>query len=908
MPTRPPSLATRILEAVLPADLRDDVCSNLDELYAGRVRRNGHRRADLWYWRQVVSFPLRLLVAGVAHRALASPRTSLLRSLQQDLRFAVRIHRVRPGAGLVAILSLAIGIGLNTAIFSVFDQVLLRPSPIPGLDRLVVLWEADRNTGTTREPGSLLDFLDYRRLARTLDGLGGMIATEVNLTPPGGDPLRLPAIRASADLLAIMGIDPVAGRAFSALDDGPGGPNVVLISEPLGRRLFGASPDTAIGREIRLDDAPYEVIGVVGRPADFGVRQVLGAAAYSRGFVDRARDTRVEVWIPLRASESLAPSTRGNHPVFMIGRRAVGTSLEAVRRETDALAASLEQQFPATNVARSANVEPLGDVIYDPSRPSLLTLIGAVTFLLLVACVNAAHLLLARGASRHQEIAVRRALGAGRWRIVRQFLVEALMLSSLACIAGVALAYAAVDWLAARGPAGVPGLQDVTVDVRVLGYALIVSVTVGVLFGIVPALQAIGVSPRAVLGLDTSRSGTAGRARRRAGSILVVAELALAVVLVTAAGLLIRSFAVLRGIDPGFSPSGVVKAEYQLPPSRYPANFAQWPDFKEMHAFNRALVERASALPGVASAAIASGHPLDLGFTSSFEIIGRPQEAGALPEISIRLVTPGYFETVGVPLLRGRLFHVSDALTSPAVALVNAAAVQRLFPGLDPIGQEMAMWGARRRIVGVVANERFHGLTAPPPIAVYYPLSQAPSAGGAGVLLVRSANGSTDAMAALLSHAIHDVDPTLAVFGVEPLDDTLSQSFSERRFTMSLLAVFAAIALLLAAVGIHGVLNLTVSDRIREIGIRIALGARPEWLRRRILGEGLMLGGLGLALGLGASLLLSRYLASLLFGVTRFDALTYVGVVACLLVATGTASYLPARRATGVAPNQALRS
>jgi putative ABC transport system permease protein len=402
---------------------------------------------------------------------------------------------------------------------------------------------------------------------------------------------------------------------------------------------------------------------------------------------------------------------------------------------------------------------------------------------------------------------------------------------------------------------------------------------------------------------DGGHGASAGRNRTRLRSTLVVVEFALAVTLVIGAGLLIKSFWRLQQVDAGFTPEGVLKAEYQLPVPRYPRDFNQWPDFKEVHAFNGALLQRAAALPGVDSVAIAGSHPLDPGFTNSFLIVGREAEAKDWPEISVRTVSPGYFRTVGLKLQRGRLLSDSDTTRGTAVAVINDAAAEKFFQNRDPIGAQIRFWGTPRTIVGVVGNERFHGLAEAPPIAVYAPLAQAPS--HSGVLLVKAANPATLAGAARA--AIREIDPALAVFAVEPLNETVARSVSQRRFTMLVLGIFAALALTLAAVGVHGVLSYGVLQRTREIGIRMALGARPASVLRLIVGQGVLLAAIGVALGVAGAVALTRVLTTLLFGVTPTDSSTLVLVVAVLIGAAVLASYLPARRAMRVDPSVALR-
>jgi putative ABC transport system permease protein len=747
------------------------------------------------------------------------------------------------------------------------------------------------------------DFVDYRTRARTLASLGALIANEANLAPPGGDPVRLASLAVSHDLLPLVGAQPIAGRAFSADDERLGRP-VVLISESLWSRQFDRDPDV-VGRTLLLDEQPFQVIGVVADTTDFGVLQVLSAAAYARSFADRGTRVRVDAWVPLQPDPQSLP--RSTHPAFMVGKLAAGASIADARAEMTRLAADLEAAYPNDNTGRGVNVEPLADVVFGPVEPAFLTLLGAVGLVLLVACVNVANLLLAHGEARRREVAIRGALGAGRARLARQFLTEAAALTGTAAVVGVGLAYVTLAWLVGAAPADIPRIGTAQIDLRVLSVSLAVAAVVGVVFGLVPTVQAWRTGPRAALAVADDRTASGGRRHSRARSALVVAELALAAMLVIGAGLLIRSFVKLHEVDPGFEPTGVVKAEYQLPASRYPVDFRVWPDFREQHAFTRRLLERAARLPGIESVAVAGNHPLDPGFTNSFVVVGREAEARDWPEISVRRVTGGYFDTVGLRLVEGRLVGDADLTAGPPVVVINEAARARFFPDGPAIGHEIRFWGASRRIVGIVGNEQFQGLTAAAPIAVYAPLSQAPSANGAGVLLVKAA-GDAAGIASALPRVIREIDPQLAVFAVEALDDTLSRSSAARGFTMSLVGLFAAMALALAAIGVHGVLSYNVAQRTREIGIRVALGARPERVRRLVVGEGLALAGLGLAIGLAGALGLSRFFVSLLYGITPTDPVTFVAVSALLLLVAAAASYFPARWATRVDPNVALRN
>ena len=819
-----------------------------------------------------------------------------------DLRYAARAFQKTPALTIILILTLALGIGANTAIFSVVDAVLLRPTPLRNLDRLAMVWETDRNTRTTREPASYPDYVDFKSRARTFEQLAAVMAGDLNLTPEHGDPVRLPVLNVSADALPMLGLQPIAGRGFTADEDRPGGPSVVLISEGFWDRTFQRRP-TAVGSVLRLDDRPYTIVGIMPTGADFGVLQILSSAAYSRGFADRGLKTDIDIWTPLQADPQQLP--RSTHPLFVVGRLSPSTSIDAAQSELTAVAADLERAYPE-NAARGAHVEALDSVIFGPVRPALFMLLTAVALVLLVSCVNVANLLLARAAGRAQEAAVRSALGASQSRLLRQALAETLLIAITAALAGIVLAFIGVQLLVSIAPADVPRLAFASVNLRVLLATFGISLLIAAAFALLPTIQGRRLNLHASL-VDGTGRVSAGPTRSRIRGGLVIAELALAVVLVCGAGLLIRSFWTLQQVNPGFVTERVLKAEYQLPASRYPVNFRLWPDFKEQHAFNRALLVRAAALPGVLTAAIAGNHPLDPGFTNSFTVVGREAEAKSWPEISIRRVSPGYFATVGLQLVRGRLLLDSDTTSGAPVALINASAAKRFFGDRDPLGAQIGFWGTARTIVGVVADEKFHGLAEPSPIGAYTPLSQTPSANGAGVLIVRTA-GNPSSLATAVTAAIHEIDHGLAVFAVEPLGDTMSRSIGQRRFAMLLLGLFASVALLLAAIGIHGVLSYGVSQRRREIGIRMALGARRPDLVALVVRQGLGLAAVGLVVGFLGAFAFTRLLSTQLFGITNRDPLT-LGAVAMLLgLVALTATVSPALRAASVDPVVTLRS
>jgi putative ABC transport system permease protein len=821
--------------------------------------------------------------------------------LAQDLRYAVRLLVREPAFTITALLTLALGIGVTSAVFSVVDAVLARPVPFAEAGDLVVVWETDRTSGTTREPASLPDFLDFQERSHTLAAVAALQAKDANLTPPRGEPTRLAALAVTHELLPLLGVRPRAGRTFTSSEDRPGAGDVALISERLRARLF-TRDEEALGATLVVDDRPRTIVGVLPPEADFGVLQVLGAAAYSRGFAARNVRVDVDMWVPLARDPEALP--RSTHPLVVLGRLDDGVRLEAAQEELATIAADLERDDPV-NAGRGVFVQPLSEVVFGPVRPALLALLAAVALVLLIACTNVASLLLARGTARAREIAVRTALGAPTGRLARQFAVENTVLTFASGALGILLAYAVLCVLLALAPADIPRLASAGMNVRVLAFTCLVCITAGLAFGMVPLAQGRRLDLRGALSANDGRAATASRERTALRGLLVVTQVALAVMLVAGAGLLIKSFWRLHQVDPGFRVEGVLKAEYQLPARRYPRDFARWPDFAEMHRFHRNLLGRVEALPGVRSAAIAGNHPLDSGFTNSFVIVGREAESRDFPEISVRRVTPGYFAVLAVPLVEGRLLEERDGTFDPAVAVINAAAVRRFFGDEDPLGEQIAFWGARRTVVGVVGNERIQGLASGPPPAVYLPLAQAPGAGGAEALLVR-AEGPL--VLSSLRSAIRSVDPELAVFDAEPLAETLSQSVRERRFVMLVLTSFALAALFLAAVGVHGLLSYDVSRRRREIGIRIALGAQPGRVAGLVVGQALRLTGAGLAAGALGAFALTRLLGHLLFGVSPTDLGTFVAVFLVMGGVSLLAASLSVRRAVRLDPLVALRS
>ncbi len=819
-------------------------------------------------------------------------------SLLHDLRHAVRTLCRSPAFAAAAILTLAIGIGANAAILSVLQRVLLRPAPVEAIDRLAVVWETDRDASTTREPASIPDLGDFRARSRTFARFTAFSPVELNVAASGGDPERIAALAVDEAWFPTLGLPLLAGRAFTPDEDRPGGPRAAIISEALWTRMFARAPD-AVGRTVRLDEAEWTVVGIARSGSDFGALQVLGAAAYGRGFADRGGQPRVDAWIPLRPRPD-AP--RSNHPIIVLGRLADGASHAAAQAELTRIAAELEREHPQENAARGAHVEALAEVVFGDVRATLWVLVAAVALVLLVASVNVANLLLARAADRAREVTVRTALGASLARLVRQFAAEAAVLVGAGLALGTLLAVAAVDLLRALAPATLPRADELRLDPIALLVTSGLAALIALALGVLPSLAARRVDLAGALQAN-ARGAAGGRRQRRMRSALVVTELAMATTLTVGATLLIRSLWTLQQVDPGFDARGVLKAEFQLPASRYPRDFARFPDWPAQQRFATEVLARLAGAPGITAAALATANPMDAGFTSSIRVTGREGEAGAWPEPSVRTVSDGYFATLRVPVRAGRAFEPGDDAAAPPVVLVNESARARFFDGHEPIGARIQLWGRERTVVGVVGNERIKGLAADAPPAVYLPLPQAPTP---SAVLVRTA-GDPARAAALVRQAVREVDPALALFGVEPLADTIQGTLAQRRFTMLVLAAFAAAALLLAAVGVHGVLSYAVAQRTREIGIRVALGADLATVRRLVLGDGARLTALGVTIGLGGALALSRAMRSLLFGVEAFDGMTFATVATLLAAVALLASWLPARRAARVEPMEVLR-
>ena len=810
-----------------------------------------------------------------------------MRTLFQDVRYAARTLLRQPGFALMAVLTLALGIGANTAIFSVIDAALLRSLPYREPGRLVHLWETKRSRDFERREASYPDFLDWRAQGtEVFEGLAGYTGRPVTLTD-AGEATRVRGAAVTANFFDLLGVNAVAGRTFVGGEDGLEAKRVAVISHGLWQRRFGGEPG-AVSREVTLDGQAYTVVGVL--PADFQFA-LLG-------------DT--EVWTPLALTPDVA-SRRYMHWVKVVGRLKEGASLEAAQARLATIASRIEQDDSAAHAGVGLRAVELQDEFVGPVRPVLFVLLGAVGFVLLIACTNVANLLLARSAARQKEVAIRAALGASRWRVVRQLLTESVLLSVVGGAAGLMIALWGVDLLVSLIPAGqlaqMPYLRSLSLNRDVLLFAMGLSLLTGVLFGLTPALSASRADLQGAL--KEGGRNTVSRGSRRLRDLLVVAEVALALMLLVGAGLLMKSLVVMLRVDPGFDPKGLLTMRIALPPSRYKE------DDKAVRFYDE-LLRRVASVPGVRGAALTSNLPLaGDGGTGTPQIVGRSTPASELTEAHLRTVSANYFEVLGVPTVRGRSFAERDGAQAPPVLLVNKTYAERVFPNEDPVGQRITFKftnDVQFEIVGVVGDEKVLSLDARTTPVVYFHMPQ-DSYFDSAALVVRTDAADPLALASTVRSEVRALDAEVPVFAVQTLEQMVAGSRAAfmRRYPAYLTGVFACVALLLALVGIYGVVSYSVAQRTHEIAVRVALGARTRDVLRLVLGHGLLLALGGIVVGAAGALALTRLISGLLFGVSAADPAVY-GLVALLLAAVALlACLVPARRATKVDPMVALR-
>ncbi|MEY2483702.1 MAG: hypothetical protein QOK24_2230 [Verrucomicrobiota bacterium] len=803
--------------------------------------------------------------------------------MMADLRYAIRMLAKSRAFTVIAILTLGLAIGANSAIFSVVDAVLLRPLPYPRSEQLVRVF--GKQPQLDLAPNSPANFLEWKEENQVFERIGTYVGQGFNLL--GGDkPERVIGARVSADILPLLGVQSALGRFFTNDEDQDGRGQVVILSHDFWRSRFGGDANT-LRQTITLNDRPYAVIGVM--PAGFAFP-----------------NTRTQVWVPI-AFNAAERKTRDTNFIDVVARLKPGVSIEQARANMSAVARSQAERYPKTNTGIGVTLVSLQEHIVGDVRPMLVVLLAAVAFVLLIACANVANLLLARAAVRQREMAIRGALGASRSRVIRLLLTESVLLAVLGGAAGLLLAFWSLDLLVSLKPANLPRLGEIGVNRAVFLFTLAVSVLTGLLFGVAPALQVSKLDLNEGL-KESSRGGTDSPRRHRLRALLVVSEVALSLVLLVGAGLMIRSFSRLLAVDPGFKADHVLTAFVSLPVSKYPKR-------EEQTAFFDRLLERLRNLPGVSAAGIVTDIPLYGGSSTGFDIEGHPEAApGTRSMTDYRLINSDYFAAMGMKLVKGRAFSRYDTEAAPGVVIINETLAARFFAGEDPIGRRLDLSGDPkdlREIVGVVGDVRNYGVDAEVKPEVYVPFLQSAPNYLSGVVsamtvVVRSAVEPT-ALGSALREQVQALDKDQPVSAIRTMEWYLADSMAQRRFNMLLLGVFAGLALVLAAVGIYGVIAYTVTQRTHEMGIRIALGARNGDILKLIFTNAMFTTAAGIVIGLGAAFGLTRLLQNLLYQVTATDPFVFASIPILLLLVAMVATYIPARRAMKVNPITALR-
>ncbi len=807
----------------------------------------------------------------------------------QDMRYGARILLKNPGFTLIAVITLALGIGANTALFSVIYRVLLNPLPYPEAERLMTLWSVDLRRAGSKEATSGLDLADWRRQSKSFDGMAGWFEIDHILTE-GETPQRVGCVWVTADLFPMLGVQPILGRFFEPAEFKTEQPREVILSHKLWQERFGSTRDLP-GKSISINQKSYTVVGIM-----------------PPGFQFPMQPDRIEVWMPAPESEKMGPFGQRNARLMnVIGRLKPDVAQEQAQAELDLVTAALRAQYPTTNQHYGARIIPAVENLTGSLRRPLFVLFGAVGCVLLIACVNVAGLLLARGAARQHEMAVRAALGGSRRRITRQLLTESLILACLAGALGVLLAAWGVDALLTLHPGYLPGNEQIAMDSSVLLFTLLLSLLTGVVFGLAPAWSSSKIDLTTSL-KEGARAATDSLTQRRIRNALVVAEIALALVLLTGAGLLMNSFWRLRQVDPGFDPHNVLTLRLSLDGFKYtkPEQLTDW--------FHR-LQERLQAIPGVRSASVVMPVPLHgltylEDFTFPFEIEGRPHAANEHPRIGGYGVQPGYFGTMGIQLIAGRDFTARDNGTAPPVVIVSEEFARRYFPGEIPLGRRIRVfwpWDSLpswREIVGVAGDVKGHRLDAAAKPEIYTAHAQTPFN---EMYVAIKTDVAPQSIVGAVRSAVQSLEKHQPFYDIRTMEERIGASVAQQRFSMLLLTLFAAVALILTTVGLYSVMAYTVAQRTHEIGIRMALGAQSLDVLRLVMKQGITLALIGVAIGMAASFALTRLMKSLLFGVSATDPLTFITIALLLTMIALLACWIPARRATKVDPMVALR-
>jgi putative ABC transport system permease protein len=813
-----------------------------------------------------------------------------MENLLQDLRFGFRSLTGNPGFSIIAIVALALGTGANTAIFSVVNGVLIRPLPYQNPHRLVLVW--GRNPTTPRDSVSAPDFQDYRDHNQVFEGMCAFAYDDFVLLT-GDEPEHLEGLMTSANYFSTLGVRIGTGRDFRPDEDQPGASHVAIISDGLWKRRFGANP-ALIGQTIQVSGTSFTVVGVA--PPDF---QSPIPEEKPQLWIPISLDGGDRLRVPSSVTQELLRNRRGRF-LKVAARLKSGITLEQAQADLDVIASRLQEQYKDTNTGISTSLVPARTHIVGNVETALIILLASVALVLLIACANVANLLLARAAGRQKEIAIRAALGAGRLRLIRQLLTESLLLALVGGALGLALAYGGIRLLLALNPPNIPRLSEIGIDIRVLGFTFLTAIVTGLIFGLAPALEASKPDLNETL-KEGSRGTTAGGQRVR--SVLVVTEVALTVLLLIAAGLMLKSFYSLQRVNPGFDPENTMTALVNLSPLKYSGD-------KQIRSFYEQALERIKSISGVESAAAISSLPLTTTLIERlrFTVEGHPPpNPSEVPRANIRRISPAYFETMRIPLVDGRYFSERDREDSLPVVIVNQTMASRYWPGENPLGRRLtipSMGDIPREVVGVVGDVKHSGLDAQAGPELYVPYLQKPFP--FMTVVVRTTSDPLQTASALRG-ALLSVDSSQPVYGIKTMDQIVSESMSQSRLYSSLLATFAALAVTLAAVGIYGVMSYNVSQRAHEIGIRMALGAERRHILRMIVGEAMTLAVLGVLVGVGAAVALTRVMETLVFGVGVRDAATFAAVPVVLGLVAFLSCYVPARRATEVDPMIALR-